>query len=236
MARYPGLSVPGLLRLSDYVGTASFAVTGSLLAAGVGADLLGCAVIGTTTAVGGGTVRDLLLGNGRRAFWMEEVEYLYISLAAAVAAFLLWPAAERGLGLGLNDAWLEATDALGVGAFCVIGAMNGLRAGVPPVAAVVCGVVTATFGGAIRDVLCERPVRILHSYASMYATAAAGGATIYVLVRLAGLPTPARILAGVFTGMALRAASEHWDLRLPVYDSDTARQTAAAKGDHRGFP
>jgi len=78
MARYPGLSVPGLLRLADYICTASFAVSGSLRAAREGMDPLGCTVVGTIAAVGGGTTRDLLLGKGQPAFWMSDIEYLYV--------------------------------------------------------------------------------------------------------------------------------------------------------------
>jgi|EP00982_Pelagococcus_subviridis_P016217 hypothetical protein len=125
MPRYPELSIPGTLRFLDYFGTASFAMTGTLAAAARGMDLLGCVVVGTITAVGGGTVRDLLLGRGRRAFWMEEIEYLWICLGTGVLTFLSWPTLRREFGVDESDWWVEAWDAIGVGAFCVIGAQNG---------------------------------------------------------------------------------------------------------------
>ena len=186
MPRYPNLTVPGLLRASDYFGTAVFALTGTLAAAARGMDILGCTIVGTITAVGGGTVRDILLGGGRRAFWMEEIEYLFICVGVSAATFLAWPRLEAAFGVRETDEWVDWADALGVGAFCVIGAQNGIRAGVPCAAAVACGMFTATFGGVVRDVLCARPVRVLHSYADVYATTALAGATTYVLIRAAG--------------------------------------------------
>ena len=147
MPRFPEPSVAGALRLADYVGTSSFAMTGSLLAASSGMDAFGCAAVGTITAVGGGTVRDILLGRGRRAFWMEEQEYLWIATGTALATFFGWEEAKKRFGFADDDYWIEAGDALGVGAFCVIGAQNGIRAGVPMIAQMLCGVMTATFGG-----------------------------------------------------------------------------------------
>ena len=217
MPRFPDASVPGALRLGDYVGTAIFAVTGSLAAAARGMDVLGATVVGTVTAVGGGTIRDALLGRGRRAFWMEEPEYLWICLVSAAGAFLTWPHLEEAFGVRETDDWVNYLDALGVGAFCVIGAQNGARAGVPCAAAVACGVFTATFGGVVRDVLVERPVRILHSYADVYATTALGGASTYMLIRAIGAPVSARIIGGVGVAVAARVAASRYDWRLPTY-------------------
>tara|TARA_B100000405_G_scaffold277156_1_gene219335 strand:- start:812 stop:1525 length:714 start_codon:yes stop_codon:yes gene_type:complete len=192
-------------------------------------DILGSTIVGTITAVGGGTVRDLLLGRGRRAFWMEEIEYLWICVGTGVATFLAWPHLERACGVKDTDEWVDWADAIGVGAFCVIGAMNGIRAGVPCAAAVACGMFTATFGGVIRDVLMSRPVRILHSYTDIYATTALTGATTYMLVRAAGAPVSARILAGAGTAIALRKLAWSNDLRLPTYAG--AEDAARARGD-----
>jgi len=217
MPRFPEASVPGMLRLGDYVGTAIFAVTGSLAAAARGMDVLGATIVGTITAVGGGTVRDVLLGRGRRAFWMEEGEYLWICVASAGGAFLAWPYLETAFGIRESDRWIDQLDALGVGAFCVIGAQNGIRAGVPCAAAVACGMFTATFGGVIRDVLVNRPVRILHSYTDIYATAALAGASTYVLIRALGLPVSARIISGFSVAVGIRALARTYDWRLPTY-------------------
>ena len=95
LPRWPDPTVGGLLRCVDYVGTAVFSMTGTLTAAGAGMDILGGCVVGTITAVGGGTIRDFLIArdeNGRpkRAFWMDEPEYLYIAVLSSLATYLLW--------------------------------------------------------------------------------------------------------------------------------------------------
>ena len=239
MPRYPEASVPGMLRAADYFGTAIFAMTGTLAAAARGMDAFGATVVGTITAVGGGTIRDILLGKGRRAFWMEEIEYLWICVVTGATTFFAWPHLERILGVNESDEWIDWGDAVGVGAFCVIGAMNGIRAGVPCAAAVACGMFTATFGGVVRDVLMNRPVRILHSYTDIYATTALTGATTYMLVRAAGAPVSARILLGMGAAVAMRKIAWTYDLRLPTYDAAgvggddgaAAKAAAAAKGD-----
>lgn len=160
LPRYPTPKPLGLLRLSDYIGTAAFAVSGSITAATAGMDLLGATLIGTVTAIGGGTVRDAVILH-KQPFWVGEVEYFLLAAACAGLAFALWPWMEedgvvkrRGGGEGALLWW---GDALGVGAFAVIGAMNGVRLGVHPLLSVTCGMVTATFGGLTRDVICNLP-------------------------------------------------------------------------------
>jgi len=124
-------------------------------------DLLGCSVVGTLTAVGGGTVRDLLLGN--QAFWVAEWEYIVLCLASAGATLACWKQLDEAGIVKEDGALFWAGDTLGIGAFCVIGAQNAVRMGLHPVICILCGVCTSTFGGVMRDVLCNRPVRILHS-------------------------------------------------------------------------
>ena len=230
-APYPNLTVPGLLRASDYFGTAVFALTGTLAAAARGMDILGCTIVGTITAVGG-TVRDIL-GGGRRAFWMEEIEYLFICVGVSAATFLAWPRLEAAFGVRETDEWVDWADALGVGAFCVIGAQNGIRAGVPCAAAVACGCSPRTFGGVMRGVLCARPVRVLHSYADVYATTALAGATTYVLIRAAGAPVAFRILGGMGTAVALRKCAWTDDWRLPVYAGAEPNVAGGVRGRRR---
>ena len=235
MPRYPNFtSVPGLLRGADYVGTVSFAMTGTLLAASKGLDCFGAPVVGLITAVGGGTIRDFVLGAGRRAFWMEEQEYVYLALATGAATFFGWEYAKKHFDVVRDDAWwIEASDALGVGAFCVIGCMNGVRAGVSAINCIACGVFTATGGGVVRDVIVGRPPRIFHSYATAYATPAAAGAATYLLARKMGVSTSARIVSGVTVGILGRIASESGNVRLPLYESEEAKANAKMKGDVR---
>lgn len=211
LPRYPTATPLGALRLFDYAGTVSFAHSGSLLAAASGMDLLGATMVGTITAVGGGTIRDAVILNSK-PFWTSEPEYLYLAMAVAALTFATINPFDY------HETMAEvALDALGVGAFCVIGAQNGIRAGVPALVSVICGMATATFGGVVRDVLCDRKVRILHSTSEIYATTAASGAAVYMGVRAAGGGTVARVGAGVGLAMALRGWAWTEGVRLPVW-------------------
>ena len=135
----------------DYAGTAAFAIGGTISAGRAGMDLIGCLWLGLITAVGGGTIRDALLF-GRAAFWASDPSYLYLSLLASAAVFAsrhralhssVAPAGRRALGWAL-----EGADALGLGAFAVIGAQAAQREGLGPALALISGLLSAT--GAAR--------------------------------------------------------------------------------------
>lgn len=177
-------------------------------------DLLGCVLVGTITAIGGGTVRDLLIG--QTPFWSSgESEYIWISLVTATATFFFW----KTSGLEEDNVVLVWGDTLGVGAFAVIGTMNGIKKKLPALLCMGCGMMTATFGGMIRDVLAQRKPRILHSYAELYATTALMGSAAYLTARALAMPLPVRIVSGVATSMVARWAAWTYDLKLPVWSS-----------------
>lgn len=187
-------------------------------------DLLGAVTVGTITAVGGGTLRDVVILR-RLPFWSGaapdgESEYLYLAAAASLAAFFLYPI----VGSWPDD---KELDAVSLGAFAVIGAMNGVRAGLPPPLSLLCGVFTACGGGVVRDVLTSRPARVLHSHRELYATAAGGGAAVYLALLGAGVPLPLRVGGGVAATVALRAAAWSGGLRLPTWAPAGAAQKAA---------
>eukprot|EP00640_Fibrocapsa_japonica_P003464 CAMPEP_0113944586 /NCGR_PEP_ID=MMETSP1339-20121228/34682_1 /TAXON_ID=94617 /ORGANISM="Fibrocapsa japonica" /LENGTH=315 /DNA_ID=CAMNT_0000949837 /DNA_START=63 /DNA_END=1010 /DNA_ORIENTATION=+ /assembly_acc=CAM_ASM_000762 len=213
MPRYPELSAGGVLRGLDYFGTVVFAMGGTITAGGAGMDLLGCSLVGTITAVGGGTVRDLLLGN-TPVFWMDETEYIYISLATCVATFFGWQYLQEQ-GVKDDDKVFLWGDAFGVGAFAVIGCMNGVRKGLAVPICMACGMFTATFGGMIRDVLSRKPPRILHNYADIYATTALIGAGSYLVARGAGGSLGTKITAGVGAAVISRYMAWEHGIRLP---------------------
>jgi len=182
-------------------------------------DLLGAVALGTITAVGGGTVRDVVI-LGRVPFWSGkdgEEEYLWLSLLAAGLTFFVYPKMTSAFD---NEA-VELADSLGLGAFAVIGVQNGIRAGLSAPLCILCGVSTGTFGGATRDVLAQRPggVRIFNSYAEIYATVAMASGGSYLLARKMGLPLGGRIAAGVGISMAMRCViflvriSHRYDIR-----------------------
>ncbi len=212
MPRYPALSVMGCLRGLDYTGTCVFAVTGSITAATCGLDVLGCTVVGSITALGGGTVRDLLWGN--HAFWLDETEYLYMAIVFAFGAFWLCYFAEP------NAPTLQAIlfwgDTFGLGAFSVIGTMFACRLNCSLIVTLLCTLITCTGGGIIRDTLCRRPARILHAHAEIYAETAVTGGAAYMLARYAGLPLAARTVIGASATIAARIIASSYDVRAPV--------------------
>jgi len=107
------------------------------------------------------------------------------------------------------------TDTVGIGAFCVIGAQNAVRMGLHPLICVVCGMFTATFGGVVRDVVCNHPVRILHSKSEVYATTALTGSTAYMAVRSLGCSPAIRIATGMLTAMGFRLFGSNAFITLP---------------------
>ena len=164
----------------------------------------------------------------------EEQEYVYIALVTGIVTFFGFEYMKKNFDVVKDDAWwIEASDALGVGAFCVIGCMNGVRAGVSAINCISCGVMTATGGGVVRDVIVGRPPRIFHSYATAYATPAAAGAATYLIARRMGVSTSARIVAGASVGIVGRLVAEQGNVRLPLYESEEAKTNAKAKGDKR---
>lgn len=210
MPRYPNLSVLGALRGLDYFGTVIFAVSGSVLASMYGMDGLGCCVVGSITALGGGTVRDCLWARGP-AFWLDETEYLYMSIAAAAAAFFFCYFEQPG-----KD-WMDFIvfwgDTFGIGAFSVIGTMYAVRLGCSVVITLVCCFFTCTGGGIIRDTLLRRPARVLHNHQEIYAEAAVSGGAAYLVARKINLPLPMRVVVGASTTILLRLLATKYDIK-----------------------
>jgi len=225
----------GFLRLCDYTGTALFAQSGVVAAGKKGMDFLGCLIVGCITAMGGGTFRGFVLGE-RPVFWAAEPEYLFISLAASVLTFFVWPGLERWLlGRGCtgntendakkhtkNEANLEEClnwfDAVSIGAFCVIGANNGLRgANGSALIAIACGMFTASFGGIIRDTFCGKPPRILHSYQEAYASVTMIGACAYISLSALQVSLALRIAIPIALVVGIRKFAWSKGLRLPTY-------------------
>lgn len=190
----------------DLIGIAVFAATGALAAARRGQTLVTLAFFALITGVGGGTVRDLLIG--APVFWVGD------RLAAPVClvmALLVWVTPERWWK-GSALIWL---DAVGLAAYAVFGAGKALGFGVPPVSAVVMGVISACVGGIIRDVLAGEPSILMRP--ELYVTAAALAATLYVMLCAIGLPAYEAAVIAAAAGFGLRAAAIRWNLALPAY-------------------
>ena len=163
--------------LIDLIAVGVFAVSGCLAAGRKALDLVGVFVIAVVTAVGGGTVRDLLLDR-HPLFWTADANFLYV-IAAAVVATLLYVRL-----LPPPDQILRIADSVGLSIYAIVGAQLTEDLGRPAVVAVALGTLTATAGGVLRDLLCN-DIPILFREGYLYATAAATGATCYVLTQAA---------------------------------------------------
>jgi uncharacterized membrane protein YeiH len=206
--------LPALLYWLDLFSVAVIAASGALSASRKEMDIGGFALIGVVTGIGGGTVRDLVLGYSP-VFWVERPEYLGICLAVAVGVFFVAPHVEQ------RWKWLLWADAVGLGLYTVVGADKALALGASGLIAAGTGVITATFGGVIRDVLCAEVPLILRK--EIYATAAAAGATVYVLLHAAGIGyIVALAIAGGLT-FGIRAVAIAYSLSLPAYKGRPGR-------------
>jgi uncharacterized membrane protein YeiH len=190
----------------DLVGIAVFAASGALAATARAQTFVTAAFFAVFTGVGGGTVRDLLID--APVFWVQDARYAAICL---VVAGLVWIVPARwGEGRALD--WL---DAVGLAAYAVFGAAKALGFGVPPVPAILMGVVTACVGGIIRDVLAGEPSILMRP--ELYVTAAALAASLHVVLVLLGTEPLVAALIASAAGFGLRAAAIHWRLALPAY-------------------
>jgi uncharacterized membrane protein YeiH len=195
---------PSILTIM-YFGDVVFAVSGALTAGRHRMDIVGFVLIGAITGIGGGTIRDLLLG--RTVWWTQSPEELLLCISASVITFFFLPGAIE------RQKWMNWSDALGLASFGVVGCHIALSLGAPLVTAVFMGMVTATGGGVIRDLLTNTQPMILSG--QLYATAALSGALVYgILIHVLSLSGPISQIAGFLTAFGLRGASLIWDIRM----------------------
>ncbi len=193
----------------EHLSIAVGALGGILAARGKGIDLFGVVTLGLVTGLGGGTLREAMLGVGP-APWVSNTAYLFTACAPSAVAFLL-----LGRVRVPARAFLVA-DALALALFTVSGVARGLECGAAPVAAVILGTVTGVAGGVVRDVLLGEIPLVFRRQTNFYATAALCGATFYVALRdIVGLQL--LTAAAVALIMILRLASIRWNLALPDF-------------------
>jgi uncharacterized membrane protein YeiH len=198
-----------LLYALDLIGVAVFAISGALAAGRKQLDLLGVIVLGLVTAVGGGTIRDVLLGR-HPIFWLADSAYLIVIIASALVtvAYVRWrppPAAA-----------LLYADAIGLAMFSLTGAQIAERAGLPAVAGIVLGTVTGAAGGAVRDVLSAEIPMVLRR-GNLYASAAILGTSAYFILVALDVGRSRATWAGMLIVLTVRLASIWFGLQLPVF-------------------
>jgi uncharacterized membrane protein YeiH len=197
-----------VITLLDWLGVVVFSLTGALVASRNQMDLVGFVLLGTVTGIGGGTLRDLLL-DIHPIFWIEQPAYVLVCAAIATLAFFTAHFAHSRYRLIL---WL---DAAGLALLAATGAERAIGAGVHPIIAVVMGMITACFGGIIRDTLGNQQ-SIIFSY-EIYVTAALLAATAFVAANALGANREIAVSTAFLLGLALRGGSIRFGWSLPRY-------------------
>lgn len=183
-------------------------MSGALAAGRRNMDFFGVAVIAFLTALGGGTVRDILLGNFPIT-WTQHPLYIYITIGGGLATIVLARFMRH-----LHQLFL-VLDAIGLVAFTVIGCNVALRLGYDTVVVVMAGIITGIFGGIIRDIMCNRMPQVLRH--ELYASVSLVVALLYLVLLDHGISESVTLLAAFSVGLLLRMAAIRWKLSLPVF-------------------
>lgn len=196
-----------LVRLLDLVGIGVFALSGALMAVRLRQTLVTACFFALVTGVGGGSVRDLLIG--APVFWVQDGAIAAVCIAIALT---VWLTPERWWRRGQL---LEWADAVGLAAYSVFGTAKAMAWGVPPVSALMMGVITGCVGGTIRDVLAGVPSIIMRP--EIYVTAGALASGLFLALLWLGAGTAVAAVTGATAGFILRGAAIRWSLGLPTY-------------------
>ena len=200
--------------LLDYAGVAVFAATGALAASRKQLDIIGFVFLALVTGIGGGTFRDVILNIP--VFWVGNRDYVLICTVVGVIVYFTSHLVESRYKL------LLGLDAIGLAAFSVMGADKGLAITASPVVAIVTGVLTAAFGGVLRDLLTGEPSVLLKP--EIYITSAMAGAAVFTLADLAQLPDPAAAFIAFAVAFIVRGGALKFGWSFPTYKSRPGRR------------
>lgn len=194
-----------LIYLLDLFGTLVFAISGVMVAVKNKFDVVGAFIIGLVTAVGGGTLRDIMIGL-TPVGWMTDLNYLFVVIAALPLCYYFSEYIQK-LRKGVF-----IFDTIGIGLFTILGLEKTLGTGLSPLVAVLMGIVSAVFGGVIRDVLTNEVPLIFRK--EIYASACLAGALVYLALVQLFPPSPLLVLPSICTVIAIRyfAVRRHWEI------------------------
>lgn len=192
------------------VGVGVFAISGALAADQKGSDWIGVLCLASATALGGGTIRDILLQRNA-VFWIANPTYLWVVVAATAFTIIY----VRFFKPPTNA--LIYADAIGLAMFSILGAKIAEATGVSPVIVLIMGVITGVAGGIIRDVLANEIPLIFRSSEPIYSVSAAIGIAIYLLLKTTGAPPQLATITGVAIIAATRFAGIIWRIKLPEF-------------------
>ncbi|WP_100752073.1 TRIC cation channel family protein [Vibrio salilacus] len=198
-----------LLYFIDLFGTAIFAISGVLLAGRLKMDPFGVAVLGSVTAIGGGTIRDMALG-ATPVFWITDTNYLWTILITCLLTMLIVRRPKR-----LSWWILPVCDAIGLAVFVGIGVEKSMIYQESALVAIIMGVITGCGGGIIRDVLAREVPMVLRS--EVYATACIIGGVFHTTALAMGADNGSAFLAGMCSTLLIRLGAIRWHLSLPTF-------------------
>lgn len=203
--------------VAEAVATAAFALSGVIEGARKRLDAVGICVVAGLAAFGGGTVRDVVLDR-RPLFWVQHAEWLWALLGLCIAAMVFM----RARHLEPTERAMQWPDAIGLGLFTASGAQIALDSGMPAIVAVLLGMVTAVFGGVLRDVVCNEIPRAFHDHRP-YAICAFAGGWLLVAAQSAGLQGWVSLTLAALATTGLRWAAVVWNWRLPAWSAARGR-------------
>lgn len=190
----------------DILGTIAFAISGVSVAMNKRMDVFGLLIIAFVTSIGGGTVRDLLIGQTPVA-WMTNMTYVYVILAATVFTIIF----QNKINYLRMSLFLF--DTIGIGLYTVVGVEKGLNAGLHPIICIALGTMTACFGGVIRDILCNEIPVIFRK--EIYATACIAGGVVYFVLRKLPIDNNLIFIIAGATVITIRLIAVKFKISLP---------------------
>lgn len=197
-----------LFNILDLLGTTAFAISGALAAMNRRLDIFGIFIIAFVTAIGGGTVRDMLIGN-TPVTWMENIIYIYLIGVVTILSIIF----RRKLNYLKTSLFLF--DTIGLGIFTITGVEIGIQNGLNPIISITLGAMTGTFGGVIRDILCNEIPVIFRK--EIYATACLVGGLAFVIMHALGVPQDVIYLATSLTVIVIRLVVVKYAISLPSF-------------------
>lgn len=205
-----------LILVLDIIGTVAFAVSGVLTALNRRMDPFGILIVASAAAIGGGTLRDVLIGVP--VMWMHDLTYLYVILATTIITV---PFRKRIRYIRRS---LFLFDTIGLALYTVVGVEKGIEAGFSPVICIVLGTMTASFGGVLRDILSNKIPIIFRK--EIYATASILGGVTYFILTKTSLSNGLIVIISMVSIMIIRLLAIYFDLSLPsVYSQNEVEPT-----------
>ncbi len=198
----------------DILGVIAFAISGVLVAMDKKLDLFGVFIVAFVTGVGGGTLRDLLIGN-TPVLWMQQPIYIYTVIATVIFSIVF-----RDKLKYLRTS-LFLFDTIGIGLYTMVGIEKGLNIGLLPIMCIALGTITACFGGVIRDILCNE-IPVIFRRKEIYATACIAGGVSYFLIRKLPWDNAYAYIAGILIIIGIRILAVKFKIALPnIYGSQS---------------